>query len=119
MSEAVQSVRDRARAKAMANRQKSAPVEFEGEKFVVKQPTGADYEAVGDSKGIRATAILLSRTVWVCDESGAPLQKLWEPGDIDAIVEMPISDPLLDALLKALNGLTNAAKLQEDAKKSP
>ena len=114
-----ESQRDRKRAKALSDRSKRKLVEFEGEKYLVKEPPQLAYEGVPkDAHGFRHRCIMLTKIVFDVDDQGLPTTPMFEDGDVDRLMEMGPNDPLLVVLTEAMAELTDPKKLEVDARKS-
>lgn len=117
---ATQSVRDRIRGKVLGkDRTASRLVEWEGEKIVVKQPSGRAFEAVNaEQSPFRQNLLLLISCAFEADANGCPVRRLFEDSDMDGLLELPPGDPFLAVLQGALTEMTQIKKLEEDARKS-
>jgi hypothetical protein len=115
------SVRDRIRGKVLGTgRTTSKLIEWEGEKVLVKQPSGRAFEAVSAVESpFRKNLLLLIACAFEADANGCAVRPLFEDTDLDSLLELPPQDPFLSALQTALTDMTQIKKLEVDARKSP
>lgn len=115
-----QSVRDRIRAKALRDKRKRKVIEWEDEKILVVEPSGAAFSSISDKdSGFAQRAKLAVGCAFVCDENGAAIEPLFNAADVDVLIGLGTKDPLLVLVVDTINSLSNSKAMEAEATKSP
>lgn len=114
--QAIKSVYDRMREKALATRVRWEKIEFDGETYLVRQPSGALIERCQGLTQLKAGVKCIIECTYYPNEKGEPVSALFNAADEATFMEMANTDPLLMALGGALKKL-NEGK-EERAKNS-